>query len=198
MRVPPTLSGPPREMRYRTAARERRRRRAPHVVLAARMPPLLEARELVKHFPVRHGLLGGSDNAVRAVDGVSFVIEPGATLGLVGESGCGKTTTAKMVLLLERPTGGEIRFDGELLATLDAEGLRRYRHSVQAGFQDPYASLNPRMRVGAIIAEPLVTHERQLSASGDAPPLRDGPDALSLPAPRPQLLPPRLPRRLAH
>src|SRR5262249_40759315 len=84
MRVPPTLSGPPREMRYRTAARERRRRRAPHVVLAARMTPLLEARELVKHFPVRRGLLGGSDNAVRAVDGVSFVIEPGATLGLVG------------------------------------------------------------------------------------------------------------------
>src|SRR5262249_60210082 len=101
------------------------------------------------------------------------MIGRGATLGLVGESGCGKTTTAKMVLLLEQPTAGEIRFDGESLATLDAEGLRRYRHSVQAVFQDPYASLNPRMRLGAIIAEPLVTNERQLSAAGVAPRLRN-------------------------
>jgi ABC-type oligopeptide transport system ATPase subunit len=76
------------------------------------MTPLLEARGLVKHFPVRRGLFGGTDKSVRAVDDVSFVIEPGATLGLVGESGCGKTTTAKLVLLLERPTAGEIRFDG--------------------------------------------------------------------------------------
>jgi oligopeptide/dipeptide ABC transporter ATP-binding protein len=153
------------------------------------MTPLLEARELVKHFPVRRGLLGGSDKSVRAVDGVSFVIEPGATLGLVGESGCGKTTTAKMVLLLERPTGGDIRFDGEVLATLDAEGLRRYRHSVQAVFQDPYASLNPRMRVGAIIAEPLVTNERQLSAAEVGARLRKVLDLVGLPARAAELFP---------
>ena len=84
------------------------------------MTPLLEARGVVKHFPVRGGLFGGPRKVVRAVEDVSFVIEPGATLGLVGESGCGKTTTAKLVLLLERPTAGEIRFDGESLATLDA------------------------------------------------------------------------------
>ncbi len=124
------------------------------------MTPLLEARGLVKHFPVRRGLLGGPRKAVQAVDDVSFVIEPGATLGLVGESGCGKTTTAKMVLRLEIPTSGEIRFDGRSLAALDAEGVRRYRKSVQAVFQDPYASLNPRMRVNGIVAEPLITNER--------------------------------------
>jgi oligopeptide/dipeptide ABC transporter ATP-binding protein len=128
------------------------------------MTPLLEARGLVKHFPVRRGLLGGPPKAVRAVDDVSFALEPGATLGLVGESGCGKTTTAKMVLRLELPTAGEIRFDGESLATLDAEGMRRYRKSVQAVFQDPFASLNPRMRVSAIVAEPLITNERLSSA----------------------------------
>jgi oligopeptide/dipeptide ABC transporter ATP-binding protein len=128
------------------------------------MTPLLEARGLVKHFAVRRGLFGSSPKAVRAVDDVSFTIEPGATLGLVGESGCGKTTTAKLVLRLEAPTGGEIRFDGRSLATLDAEGIRRYRKSVQAVFQDPFASLSPRMRVSGIIAEPLVTNER-LSAA---------------------------------
>jgi len=154
------------------------------------MTPLLEARGLVKHFPVRGGLFGGSNKAsVRAVDDVSFVIEPGATLGLVGESGCGKTTTAKLVLLLERPTLGEIRFDGESLATLDAEGLRRYRHSVQAVFQDPYASLNPRMRVGAIIAEPLVTNERQLSAAEVGARLRKVLDLVGLPARAAELFP---------
>jgi oligopeptide/dipeptide ABC transporter ATP-binding protein len=128
------------------------------------MTPLLEARGVVKHFPVRGSLFGGPKKSVRAVEDVSFVIEPGSTLGLVGESGCGKTTTAKMVLLLERPTGGEIRFDGESLATLDADGLRRYRGSVQAVFQDPYASLNPRMRVGAIVGEPLTTDGRRSRA----------------------------------
>jgi len=153
------------------------------------MTPLLEARGLVKHFPVRRGLFGGPDKAVRAVDDVSFVIEPGATLGLVGESGCGKTTTAKLVLLLERPTAGEIRFDGESLATLDAERLRRYRHSVQAVFQDPYASLNPRMRVGAIIAEPLVTNEKQLSSAEVGERLRKVLDLVGLPARAAELFP---------
>ena len=120
---------------------------------------LLEAHDLTKHFPLRGGLFRRAEGAVRAVDGVSFTIEPGRTLGVVGESGCGKSTTAKLVLKLEEPTGGEIRFDGQSLQSLDAAGLRKYRKSVQAVFQDPFASLNPRMRVGAIIAEPLVTNE---------------------------------------
>jgi oligopeptide/dipeptide ABC transporter ATP-binding protein len=119
---------------------------------------VLEAAHLSKHFRARRGLFG-SRGVVRAVDGVSFAIESGKTLGVVGESGCGKTTTAKLVLGLEEPTAGDIRFEGRDLATLDAAGRRHYRRSVQAVFQDPYASLNPRMRVGAIIAEPLVTNE---------------------------------------
>jgi oligopeptide/dipeptide ABC transporter ATP-binding protein len=120
---------------------------------------LLEARDLVKHFPVRRGVLARQVGAVQAVDGINFTIESGRTLGLVGESGCGKSTTAKLVLKLEEPTGGSISFQGRNLQQLDAAGLREYRRSIQAVFQDPYASLNPRMRVGAIIAEPLVTNE---------------------------------------
>jgi oligopeptide/dipeptide ABC transporter ATP-binding protein len=124
------------------------------------MTTLFEAHDVTKHFPVRKGLFGGGTDVVHAVDGVSFTIEAGRTLGVVGESGCGKSTTAKLVLKLEEPTGGEIRFEGRGLQTLDAEGLRQYRRSVQAVFQDPFASLNPRMRVGDIIIEPLVTNER--------------------------------------
>jgi oligopeptide/dipeptide ABC transporter ATP-binding protein len=122
--------------------------------------PLLEARDLTKHFPVRRGLLARTLGLVRAVDGVTFSIGQGRTLGLVGESGCGKTTTAKLVLRLEEPTGGSLRFDGRDLASLDNGGVAKYRRSVQAVFQDPFASLNPRMRIDAIIAEPLTTHER--------------------------------------
>ena len=124
------------------------------------MTTLLEAQNLTKHFPLRRGLFGSDPGAVRAVDGVSFAIEAGRTLGVVGESGCGKSTTAKLVLKLEEPTSGEIRFEGRALQKLDASELRQYRRSVQAVFQDPFASLNPRMRVGAIIAEPLVTNEK--------------------------------------
>jgi oligopeptide/dipeptide ABC transporter ATP-binding protein len=120
---------------------------------------LLEAQNLTTHFPLRRGLFGADPGAVRAVDGVNFTVDAGRTLGVVGESGCGKSTTAKLVLKLEEPTAGEIRFEGRALQTLDAAGLRQYRRSVQAVFQDPFASLNPRMRVGAIIAEPLVTNE---------------------------------------
>jgi oligopeptide/dipeptide ABC transporter ATP-binding protein len=129
--------------------------------------PLLEAQDLVKHFPVKRGVFSRSIGAVRAVDGISFTIEPGRTLGVVGESGCGKSTTAKLVLKLEEPTAGAIRFQGRSLADLDTGGLSDYRRSVQAVFQDPYASLNPRMRVGAIVAEPLVTNERLPSAEVD-------------------------------
>jgi oligopeptide/dipeptide ABC transporter ATP-binding protein len=118
--------------------------------------PLLEAEALTKHFTVRRGALGWSTALVRAVDAISFRIEAGTTLGLVGESGCGKTTTSKLILGLERPTAGAIRFEGRDVHALGRAGEREYRRFVQAVFQDPYASLDPRMRVAAIVAEPLV------------------------------------------
>src|SRR5262252_7341298 len=104
---------------------------------------VLEAEGLSKHFQAKRGIFGGDRRVVRAVDGVSFTIERGRTLGVVGESGCGKTTTAKLVLGLEEPTGGAIRFEGKDLRELDSAGRRHYRKSVQAVFQDPYARSAP-------------------------------------------------------
>ena len=115
------------------------------------MSPLLEVKNLVKHFQVGRGL-------VRAVDGVSFTIERGETLGLVGESGCGKTTTGRCILQLERATSGSVTFEGRELTTLNETELRSVRRKIQVIFQDPYSSLNPRMTVGQIIAEPLGVH----------------------------------------
>ncbi len=120
--------------------------------------PLLEVRNLVKHFHVGGGLFGGASGVVRAVDGVSFSLRRGETLGLVGESGCGKTTTGRCILQLERPTSGEILFEGRDLATLTEGELRPARRRMQVIFQDPYSSLNPRMTVGQILAEPLAVH----------------------------------------
>jgi oligopeptide transport system ATP-binding protein len=119
---------------------------------------LLEVRNLVKHFRIGGGLFGGRPGLVRAVDGVSFTIERGETLGLVGESGCGKTTTGRCILQLERPTSGEVRFEGRELTTLGPAELRAVRRRIQVIFQDPYSSLNPRMKIGSIIGEPMRVH----------------------------------------
>lgn len=121
---------------------------------------LLQVTDLTKHFPVRAGLLGRSVGHVRAVDGVSFALARGETLALVGESGCGKTTTANLILRLEVPTAGRVLVDGKDVHSLHGEALRQYRATVQAVFQDPWSSLNPRMRAGAIIAEPLLVSQR--------------------------------------
>ena len=121
---------------------------------------LVEIRDLQKHFPVTKGLIFQETiGLVKAVDGVSYSIEAGETVGLVGESGCGKTTTMKMILMLEKPTSGVIIFRGQDIQSLTGKDLKAYRKGVQAVFQDPYSSLNPRMRVGNIIAEPLVVNE---------------------------------------
>jgi oligopeptide/dipeptide ABC transporter ATP-binding protein len=123
------------------------------------VPPLRETlvsvRGLVKHFPVE-----GSDDVVRAVDGVSFDIFAGETLGLVGESGCGKSTVGRCLLRLIEPTAGEIVFEGQDVLSLDKKRLRQLRREMQIIFQDPYASLNPRMKIGDIIGEPLVIHDQ--------------------------------------
>jgi oligopeptide transport system ATP-binding protein len=120
---------------------------------------LLEVRDLVKHFPIKQGILfDRTVGHVKAVDGVSFDIREGETLGLVGESGSGKSTTGYCVLQLLRPTSGSVRFMGKELTELKREELRRTRREMQIVFQDPYASLDPRMTVGNIVAEPLVVH----------------------------------------
>jgi oligopeptide transport system ATP-binding protein len=119
---------------------------------------LLEVRDLRKHFPVRSGVLGRVTGSVRAVDGVSFSVRAGETLGLVGESGCGKTTTGRAVLRLVEPTSGSVRFDGTELTTLSARAMRAMRRHLQIVFQDPFSSLNPRLTIGSALAEPVELH----------------------------------------
>jgi len=120
---------------------------------------LLKVEGLVKHFPILAGVFQRQVGVVHAVDGVTFDVRKGETFGLVGESGCGKSTAGRTILQLYRPTAGNVFFDGIDLVKLKGEELRRLRRRMQMIFQDPYASLNPRMSVGEILAEPLVVHE---------------------------------------
>ncbi|HKL28273.1 MAG TPA: dipeptide/oligopeptide/nickel ABC transporter ATP-binding protein, partial [Natrialbaceae archaeon] len=120
--------------------------------------PLLSVRNLKQHYPVTKGLLGREVERVRAVDGVDFDLRPGETLGLVGESGCGKSTVAETTLRLEDPTDGAIRFDGEDVAGYEGDALKEYRRRVQLVFQDPNATFDPRMSVGEAVGEPLLIH----------------------------------------
>ncbi len=126
---------------------------------AADTRPLLEVRGLQMHFPITEGvLIQRKIGDVKAVDGIDFVVRRGETLGLVGESGCGKTTTGRCILRLETPTAGAIIYDGVDIAHLDRKALVALRRRIQVIFQDPYSSLNPRMKVGEIIAEPMAVH----------------------------------------
>jgi oligopeptide/dipeptide ABC transporter ATP-binding protein len=120
---------------------------------------VLEVRDLKKHFPIRKGLLQRTTDTVFAVDGVSFAIKPGETLGLVGESGCGKTTVGRTVTRLIDPTAGSIRISGKDISNLNKKELRPYRREMQIIFQDPFSSLDPRMSAGDIVAEPLRVHK---------------------------------------
>ena len=143
---------------------------------------LLEITDLKKHFPVTKGIVFKRTIAeVKAVDGVSLSIRKGETLGLVGESGCGKTTIGRCILKLEEPTGGQIRFYGQDVHDLDTRATKQFRRRVQAVFQDPYSSLNPRMKVGDIITEPLTIHGVQSEAGAMSERLRELLDICGLP-----------------
>src|SRR5262249_24076072 len=118
---------------------------------------LLEAKEIKRHYRIGRGLFRKA-RTLRAVDGVSFTLQPGHTLAVVGESGCGKSTLARMVTMIERPTAGSLSIDGAEVTSADAQTLRRLRPVVQMVFQNPYGSLNPRKKVGSILEEPLVVN----------------------------------------
>jgi oligopeptide transport system ATP-binding protein len=120
---------------------------------------LIDVGQLRKYFPIHTGLFGSATAAIKAVDDIGFVVRKGETFGLVGESGCGKSTTARLLLRLEEPTSGVIRFDGKDIASLAGDELRAYRRALQAVFQDPTSSLSPRMRVAEIIAEPIIAND---------------------------------------
>jgi oligopeptide/dipeptide ABC transporter ATP-binding protein len=123
------------------------------------MSTLVEVRDLVKHFPITRGIvIQRKIGAVQAVDGVSFDIEQGETLGIVGETGCGKSTTARLIMRLLTPTGGSVRFDGQDITQLQGAKLKAVRREMQMIFQDPYSSLNPRKTIGSIIGEPFAIH----------------------------------------
>ncbi|WP_018130871.1 ABC transporter ATP-binding protein [Effusibacillus pohliae] len=122
------------------------------------MSALLEVKGLKKYFPIRTGILRKTKGYVKAVDDVSFVVHEGETLGIVGESGCGKSTTGRTILRLTEPTGGDVIFQGQNLSALKGKELRKIRRDMQIVFQDPYASLNPRMTIGSILEEPLKIH----------------------------------------
>jgi oligopeptide/dipeptide ABC transporter ATP-binding protein len=129
---------------------------------------LLSVRDLKKHFPIRRGVFGRTVGAVRAVDGISFDIAAGETLALVGESGCGKTTAGRSILRLIEPTSGSVEFGGVDVRSLGSTGLRELRRQMQIVFQDPFASLNPRMTVGAIVAEGITIHKLDEGAAAEA------------------------------
>jgi oligopeptide/dipeptide ABC transporter ATP-binding protein len=131
-------------------------------------PSLLSVRDLVKHFPITRGIFGRTIGAVRAVDGISFDVKRGETLGLVGESGCGKTTTGRTILRLIEPTSGSVTFEGVNVLSLSADQLRALRRQMQIVFQDPFSSLNPRMTVGAIVREGLIIHKIAEGAAAQA------------------------------
>lgn len=129
--------------------------------------PLVVVEDLAKYFPVRRGVLGRTAGHIKAVDGVSFEIQRGETLALVGESGCGKTTTGRLILRLSDPTTGHVLFDGVNTRQLDRPGLKSFRRRAQIIFQDPYGSLNPRMTVAAMLREVLRVHEMARDAEAD-------------------------------
>lgn len=132
----------------------------PQTAAPANSAPLLDVKNLVMHFPLTEGIIFQRQvGAVQAVDGVSFHVNRGETLGLVGESGCGKSTTGRAILQLYKPTSGEVVFDGKDLTKLDGGDMRKMRRHLQMVFQDPYASLNPRMTVGNIVSEPMQIHK---------------------------------------
>jgi len=129
--------------------------------------PVLEVTDLARHFPLPHGLFSGGGRVVKAVDGMDFTIHQGETLALVGESGCGKTTATRMILRLDTPTRGSVKVDGLDVHALRGKALRGFRSKVQAVFQDPWSSLNPRMRVRDLVAEPLVANSKLSSKEVD-------------------------------